>query len=79
MNNNDEKIEDIDAIKMYKMVKELLKYDYYSTKCFVDVLLQKRENEQEKKNLENIQELLFYQKVNEVKKILNKLIDDAEK
>jgi len=70
-----EKIEKIDMVTMYKMIQALHKYDYYSTKCFVHTLLQKRRDKQEIKNLKKIEELLFYQKDKEVEVLLEKLID----
>ena len=65
-----EKIEDIDTITMYKMIQALSSYDYYSTKCLVNELLQKRSEECEIKNLKQIQELLFHQKNMELKELL---------
>ena len=79
MYEESERIEDIDRIKMYKMIKVLNDYDYFSTKCFVNELLKRRSNEQEIKNLEYIKELLFYQKQEEVKKKLDELIDKEAK
>ncbi len=73
-----EKIEDIDTLMMYKMVQALIKYDYYSTKCIVNELLQKRVEAQEIKNLKQIQDLLFYQKNKELEDFLIKIISKEE-
>lgn len=79
MYEESEIIEDIDRMKMYKMIRALNDYDYFSTKCFVSELLKRRSNKQEIKNLEYIKELLFYQKQEEVKKKLDELIDKEVK
>lgn len=70
-----EKVEDIDTIVMYKMIQELFQYDYYSTKCLVNEFLRKRVEEQERKNLEKIQDLLYYQKNSELEEFLVGIID----
>lgn len=70
-----QKIEDIDRITMYKMIRALHEYDYFSTKCFVNELLKKRKDKQEIKELNRIKELLFYQKDTEIEIILAELID----
>lgn len=46
-----DKIEDTDTDVIYKMIQALFKYDYYSTKCLVNELLQKRREEHEINNL----------------------------
>ena len=71
-----EKIEDIDTITMYKMVQALFRYDYYSTKCFVNELLKKRTKIHEIEKLKQIQELLFYQQNKELEMLLEKLIHE---
>ena len=78
MHEKMEKIEDIDRITMYKMVKALYKYDYFSTKCFVNELLKKRKNKQEIKDLNKIKELLFCQDDGGIEEKLNELIDEKE-
>lgn len=72
------RIEDIDTVTMYKMLQALFRYDYYSTKCLVNELLQKKTKEHEIKELKQIRELLFYQKNEELKMLLEKLICKAE-
>ena len=42
MHEETEKIEDIDRITMYKMIRALHRYDYFITKCFVNELLKRR-------------------------------------
>lgn len=71
-----EKIEDIDRTMMYKMVRALHRYDYFSTKCLVDELLKKRKDTQEIKDLNRIKELLFHQEDEEIEKKLKELIDE---
>lgn len=75
LKENDEiKVEKIDTITMYKMINSLLKYDYYSAKCLVGVMIEKRTNKEELKVLSEIRNLLFEYKNEEVFKILeNKL------
>lgn len=73
-----DKIEDTDTDVIYKMIQALFKYDYYSTKCLVNELLQKRREEHEINNLKKIQELLFYQKNGELEKFLIDIIDEEE-
>ena len=73
-----EKIEDINTVTMYKMIQALCNYDYYSTKCLVNEFLQKRTKEHEIKNLKKIQELLFYQKKQELEELLLKIIHNEE-
>lgn len=73
-----EKIEDINTVTMYKMIQALCDYDYYSTKCLVNELIQKRTKEQEIRNLKNIQELLFCQKKQELEELLVRIIHEEE-
>ena len=74
-----EKIEDIDTVTMYKMIQALFNYDYYSTKCLVNELLQKRKKEDEINHLKQIRELLFCQKNEELKELLEKIIHDEKR
>lgn len=74
-----DKIEDIDTVTMYKMIQALLGYDYYSTKCLVNELLQKRVKKHEIEDLKQIQDLLFYQKNTELKMFLVEVIRDEER
>lgn len=72
------KIEDINTDVMYKMVQALFRYDYYSTKCLVNELLQKRVEEHEINNLKHIQNLLFCQKNKELEAFLIEIIEEEE-
>ena len=72
-------IEDIDTITIYKMIQALFRYDYFSTKCFVNELLKKRKEKQEIEHLKVIQELLFYQDSIQIEQVLTKLIDEDKK
>lgn len=74
MDKDAEKIEDIEAVRMYQMIAALLKYDYFSTKCLVNEFLSRRKDKMEIENLEKLQELLFYQKVKEVEQTINDIV-----
>ncbi len=79
MHEETEKIEDIDRIKMYKMIRALHRYDYFSTKCFVNELLKSRKDEQEIKELNILKDLLFYQENEKIEKKLEELIEGKSK
>jgi len=68
--NNEIKVEEIDSNTMYKMIQSLLRYDYYSTKCLVELFIEKRKDAKEKEVLNKIRSLLFEYKIEEVLKIL---------
>lgn len=69
-----EEIGDIDTIKMYKMIGALLRYDYFSAKCLVELLIEKREDKEEVKILKEIKELLFEQKNEEILQLIENCI-----
>ena len=79
MHKETEKIEDIDKIMMYKMIRALHRYDYFSTKCFVNELLKSRKDEQEIKELNILKDLLFYQENEKIEKKLEELIEGKTK
>ena len=79
MHEETEKIEDIDRITMYKMIRALHRYDYFSTKCFVNELLKRRKDIQEIKNLNILRDLLFYQEDEKFEKKLEELIEKKAK
>lgn len=72
--NNEIKVEEIDNITLYKMIEALLKYDYFSTKCLVEVFIEKRTDKKEIEELKEIQRLLFENKTEKLEEILNKKI-----
>lgn len=71
-----EKIENIETITIYRMIESLLRYDYYSTKCLVNELIVRRTKTKELWNLKQIQDLIFYQKIEELKQFLIKVIEE---
>ena len=54
-----EEIRRIDALTMYQMIENLFQYDYFSTKCLVDLFIERRTNENEIEELKKIKHLLF--------------------
>ena len=69
------KVEKIDTKTMYKMVQSLLNNDwYYEVKCLVNVFIEKRADKSELEILNEIKDLLYEYKLEEVKKILEKQI-----
>lgn len=70
----DNQIEKIDTITIYKMIDSLLRYDYFSTKCLVEVFIEKRCNEEEQKILYKIKNLLFENKIESLKELLKSQI-----
>lgn len=73
------KNKNIDTIMMYKMIQALFEYDYYSTKCLVNELINKRTEECEVQNLKKIRSLIFYQKDEELRLFLREIIEEQER
>lgn len=65
-----EEIGDVDRVKMYKMIGALLRYDYFSAKCLVELLIEKRKDKEEIEKLKEIKELLYEEKNEEVLEII---------
>ena len=64
-----EEIGDVDRVKMYKMIGALLRYDYFSAKCLVELLIEKRKDKEQE--LQRINEELKQQQ-EEIKALDNK-------
>lgn len=78
--NKENKIEEIDAKTMYRMIQELLRRDmYYEAKCLVNLFIEKRNSQKELTILKEIKILLLEYKVDEVNQIVNNVIKSQKK